>query len=47
MAPRRSDAGVNVSDSGTVGDAKMPTREKGAAVMTEAIENLVRVLREA
>jgi len=36
-----------ISDSGTVGDAKMATLEKGAAVMTEAIENLVHVLREA
>lgn len=35
-----------ISDSGTVGDAKLATREKGEVVVMEAIENLVRVLRE-
>jgi creatinine amidohydrolase/Fe(II)-dependent formamide hydrolase-like protein len=35
-----------ITDSGTVGDAKLATREKGEVVMTEAIENLVRVLQE-
>jgi creatinine amidohydrolase len=35
-----------ITDSGTVGDAKLATRAKGEVVVQEAIENLVRVLQE-